>query len=96
MCNWCGYKHHFEYECRQKANKRLRKVSLSNNPNTSSDSLKCFRCGKKGHHITDCKAKVVFSAEESRLETNKNNSSYFKVYRGEGVMGGLSEIEGML
>jgi hypothetical protein len=95
-CNWYEYKNHFERECRQKAIGRPRKVSLSNTPNTSHGLLKCFRYGRKGHHVTDCKAKVVFSAEESRSEANKSDSSYSKVYRREGIMDGLSEIRSVL
>jgi Zinc knuckle len=95
-CNWCGYKDHFERECRQKAGGKPRKVSSSNIPNTSHRPLKCFHCGRKGHRVADCKAKIVFSAEESELESNKKNLSYFNVYGGKGVVGGLSEIRSVL
>jgi hypothetical protein len=95
-CNWCGYKSYFERECRQKAGGKLRKVSSSSTPNTSHRSLKYFRCGRKGHCVAECKVKIVFTAEESESESNKNNSSYVNAYREEGVMGGLSEIEGVL
>jgi Retrotransposon gag protein len=34
-CNWCGYKSHFECECRQKAGGKPRKVFSSSTPNIS-------------------------------------------------------------
>jgi Zinc knuckle len=95
-CNWCGYKNHFECECRQKAGGKPRKVSSSSIPNTLRGLLKCFRCGREGHHVTECKAKIVFTAEEFKSEANKNDSSYFNVYGGKGVVDGLSEIGSVL
>jgi hypothetical protein len=84
-CNWCGYKDHFEHECRQKAGGKPRKVSSSSTPNISHGPLKCFHCGREGHHVTECKAKIVFTAEESESETNKNDSSYVNVYGEKGL-----------
>jgi Zinc knuckle len=75
---------------------RLRKVSSSNILNTLYSLLKCFRCGRKGHRVANCKAKVVFSAEESMSESNKNDLLYFKVYGEKGVVGGLSKIKDVL
>jgi hypothetical protein len=50
----------------------------------------------RSHHITNCKAKVVFLAEESESESNKNNLSYFEVYEREEVVGRLSKIRSVL
>jgi hypothetical protein len=95
-CNWCGYKSHFKCECRQKVTGRPKKVSPSNTLNTSCDFFKCFCCGREDYHVADCKAKVVFSAEEFESKINKNKLSYLEIYREKGVVGRLSEIRSVL
>jgi hypothetical protein len=37
--------------------------------------IKYFRCGHMDHHITNCKAKVVFSSEEAENKDIKEYSS---------------------
>jgi hypothetical protein len=95
-CNWCGYKGHFERECRQKTTERPRKVSPPNTFNTTHGLLKCFCCSREGHYIADCKTKVVFLTEESGVESNKNNLSYFESLWRERNCGWVSEIESVL
>jgi hypothetical protein len=75
-CHWCQAKGHYERECRRKAAGKPKRESTY----TPKGQGKCFRCGKPGHRIADCKARVVFSGEE--VSENKQKSDYMKVQGG--------------
>jgi hypothetical protein len=76
------------------AGKPKKGVSGPTANNNARGLIKCFRCGRTGHHIAKCKAKVVFSGEDA--EDNKDITQYTRTKGGEGDKGGLSESGSVL
>jgi hypothetical protein len=95
ICNWCGYKSHYEQECRQKAADKSKKgVSGPTVNNNACSLIKYFRCGRTSHCIVECKVKVVFSSEDAK--DNKDITQYACTKSGEGDKGELSESGSVL
>jgi hypothetical protein len=75
-CYWCGYKKHIERDYHIKKTERPRRISGQESNCTAAKGLiKCFCCGKVGHHITKCKARVVFEGKEVVVD-NKDIKQY--------------------